>query len=205
MTTQLKLEILDSPLNKRYVVLEMSYANCYGGFRYRGNRPFEIAAVEVINNQKTDHIFHAYINPEMDISDIMVEETGVSNELIKKQPKFSEIFNDLINFIGDATIVTLNSYYLMSQLDDELDLMNADPHIGKAWGKHVFKILDIFQIHSYLKDCGDMVTFNQLENAMNNSYSKGHSYALSHANYLAEILLSTPGPLRLITLSWAVH
>ncbi|CAM5203295.1 hypothetical protein OURE66S_00219 [Oligella ureolytica] len=83
MTTQLKLEILDSPLNKRYVVLEMSYANCYGGFRYRGNRPFEIAAVEVINNQKTDYIFHAYINPEMDISDIMVEETGVSNELIK--------------------------------------------------------------------------------------------------------------------------
>jgi len=48
------------------------------------------------------------VNPEMNIPKIVTDLTGISNEDISNSPKFREIVNEVLEFIGDADLAGFN-------------------------------------------------------------------------------------------------
>jgi DNA polymerase-3 subunit epsilon len=82
------------------------------GFEYaKGDRVFEIGAVEIIDGKITDSTFHEYINPDGKIipqSSYMVHK--LSNEFLSDKPKFNEVAQKLLDFIGDSQVVAHNGF-----------------------------------------------------------------------------------------------
>jgi len=80
------------------------------GFDYtRGERVIEIGAVEIIDGKITDNTFHQYINPDGKIigtESYMVHK--LSNAFLADKPKFADVAQSLLDFIGDSTVVAHN-------------------------------------------------------------------------------------------------
>lgn len=53
-------------------------------------------------------IFHTFINPSVEIPDVIVEKTGITNEMVAEAPVFYEIVPSLEDFIGGGAIVGHN-------------------------------------------------------------------------------------------------
>ncbi|NKB36720.1 MAG: DNA polymerase III subunit epsilon [Gammaproteobacteria bacterium] len=94
-----------------------------------GHRIIEIGCVEIINRRKTDSSFHVYLNPEREIEDGAFDVHGLSNEFLSDKPKFSEVAQDLINFIRDSEVIIHNAPFDIAFIDSELE------RLGKQWGK----------------------------------------------------------------------
>jgi len=82
------------------------------GFEYaKGDRIIEIGAVELIDGKITDKTFHAYVNPDGKIipqQSYMVHK--LSNEFLSDKPKFADVAQKLLDFIGDSMIVAHNGF-----------------------------------------------------------------------------------------------
>ena len=86
-----------------------------------GDRLVEIGAVELINHVKTGKIFHEYINPERDVPEEVVKVHGLTNEFLADKPKFAEIAQKWVDFIGDDGIfVAHNAEFDMKFINYEL-------------------------------------------------------------------------------------
>ncbi len=86
-----------------------------------GDRIVEIGAVELINHQPTGRTFHVYINPERAMPKEAFEVHGLGDDFLRDKPKFAEIAQDFIDFIGDdAKLVIHNAQFDMKFLNAEL-------------------------------------------------------------------------------------
>ena len=74
-----------------------------------GDRLIEIGAVELINHIPTGNIFHEYINPERDVPEEVVKIHGLTTEFLADKPKFNEIAQKWIDFIGDDGILVAHN------------------------------------------------------------------------------------------------
>ena len=77
----------------------------------KGDRIIEIGAVEILNGKITDNRFHTYVNPDGKIipqQSYMVHK--LSNEFLSDKPKFAEVAQKLLDFIGDSRIVAHNGF-----------------------------------------------------------------------------------------------
>lgn len=74
-----------------------------------GDRLVEIGAVELINHLPTGKIFHEYINPEREVPEEVVKVHGLTTEFLKDKPKFSEIAQKWVDFIGDDGILVAHN------------------------------------------------------------------------------------------------
>src|SRR5262249_11593790 len=70
----------------------------------QGHRIVEIGAIELINHIPSGRTFHAYINPDRDMPRDAEEVHGLTTEFLKSQPRFREIADDLLAFIGEAML-----------------------------------------------------------------------------------------------------
>ncbi len=90
-----------------------------------GDRLVEIGAVELVNHLPTGKIFHEYINPERDVPEEVVKVHGLDNAFLADKPKFSEIAQKWIEFVGDDGIfVAHNARFDMDFLNMELGKCN---------------------------------------------------------------------------------
>ncbi|MDB9991102.1 DNA polymerase III subunit epsilon [Amylibacter sp.] len=89
-----------------------------------GDRIVEIGAVELNQHLPTGKVFHQYINPERDMPPGAYEVHGLSIDFLKDFPVFSEIANEFINFIGDATLIAHNAKFDMKFINSELKNAN---------------------------------------------------------------------------------
>lgn len=109
------------PLDGREIVLDVETT----GLEHDGEQPdriIEIGAVELINGTPKRE-FHKFVNPNVrDISDTITKITGSTNEKLKESPNFEDpsIVDQLLDFIGDATIVAHNASFDRSFLNAEL-------------------------------------------------------------------------------------
>ncbi len=87
-----------------------------------GHKIIEIAAVELIDNIKTNNYFHSYINPERGIPESSQKIHNISDEMIKNKPIFKEVMNDFLNFIKDDTLIIHNADFDLKFLNYELNL-----------------------------------------------------------------------------------
>ena len=87
-----------------------------------GHRLIEIGACEMINHVITNKTFHVYINPEREIDIGAVNIHGISNEDLIEKPKFSEICDEFLDFIGNSTLIIHNADFDISFINNELHL-----------------------------------------------------------------------------------
>jgi DNA polymerase III subunit epsilon len=88
---------------------------------YQGHRLVEIGCIELVNRIPSGQHFHRYINPERDIPEEAFAVHGLSLDFLKDKPLFSEICEELIEFIGDAPLVAHNASFDLGFLNAELE------------------------------------------------------------------------------------
>jgi DNA polymerase-3 subunit epsilon len=82
----------------------------------------EIGCVKItdINNLLSEEVFHEYLNPVCDITKEAFNVHGISKEFLKNKPRFSEIVQKLLDFIGDSVLIAHNASFDIKFLNKEL-------------------------------------------------------------------------------------
>jgi len=88
------------------------------------HRIIEIGCVEIKDQISTGKIFHAYVNPERNVSEDAFKVHGYSNEFLSDKKTFSQIVEEFLNFIKDKKLIMHNAPFDLSFLDYELKLVN---------------------------------------------------------------------------------
>lgn len=86
-----------------------------------GDRLVEIGGVELINHIPTGNICHLYINPERDMPEEAFRVHGLSEEFLSDKPKFAEVVDEFLAFVGDGTLVIHNAAFDMGFINMELE------------------------------------------------------------------------------------
>jgi DNA polymerase-3 subunit epsilon len=84
-----------------------------------GDRVIEVAAVELFNLLPTGEAFHSIIDPERDIPAEASRIHGFTNGDVAGKPRFAEIADQLLAFLGDAEIIAHNAPFDFGFLDAE--------------------------------------------------------------------------------------
>jgi DNA polymerase-3 subunit epsilon len=88
---------------------------------FQGHRVVEIGCVELINRIPTGATFHRYLNPERDMPAEAFNVHGLSVEFLKDKPPFADVCDELLEFLGDATLVAHNASFDYGFLCAELE------------------------------------------------------------------------------------
>ena len=88
---------------------------------YQGHRLIEIGCVELLNRIPTGQIFHHYVHPDRDIPEEAFRVHGISLEMLKDKPRFHEIADELLEFLGDAPLVIHNAAFDLGFINAELE------------------------------------------------------------------------------------
>lgn len=89
-----------------------------------GDRIVEIGCIELENHLATGRTYHQYINPERDMPEEAFAVHGLSEEFLSGHPKFAEVADAFLEFIGDATLVIHNAQFDMGFINAELARIN---------------------------------------------------------------------------------
>jgi DNA polymerase-3 subunit epsilon len=92
-----------------------------------GDRVIEIAAVEIDDFRFTRNSFHVYIDPQREIPASAIDIHGITNDFIRGKPKFAEIVEDFLAFVGDAPLVAHNAEFDFRFLNAELKRLQKPP------------------------------------------------------------------------------
>lgn len=90
------------------------------------HRITEIGIVEVMNRIPTGVVFHKYLNPEREVDAGAQSITGQTLESLRDMPKFREIKDELLDFMGDSPIVAHNATFDITFINHELTLFGFD-------------------------------------------------------------------------------
>ena len=85
-----------------------------------GDRIVEIGCVEVINHVPTNNTYQVYLNPEKDMDPGAEKVHGLTNEFLLDKPKFIEIADSFLDFIGDSNLIAHNADFDINFLNSEL-------------------------------------------------------------------------------------
>jgi DNA polymerase-3 subunit epsilon len=85
-----------------------------------GHRIVEIGCVELFNAIPSGQTYHVYLDPERDIPEEAFRVHGISAEFLAGKPKFVEIAEALLAFLGDAPLVAHNAEFDMRFINAEL-------------------------------------------------------------------------------------
>ncbi|MGH6927483.1 MAG: DNA polymerase III subunit epsilon [Dongiaceae bacterium] len=84
-----------------------------------GHRIVEIACLELVNHIPTGRHFQRYVNPDCDVPADAFAVHGLSAEFLGDKPRFAEIVEDLVQFIGAAPLVMHNAEFDVRFLNAE--------------------------------------------------------------------------------------
>jgi len=87
-----------------------------------GDRLVEIGCVEMFNRVETGRHFHAYFNPDRTMPSEAEAVHGLSTVFLSDKPRFPELVEELLEFLGDAPLVAHNASFDFGFLNHELNL-----------------------------------------------------------------------------------
>lgn len=87
----------------------------------RGHRLIEIGCIEIEDLMPTGRTFHKYINPEREIEADAIRVHGITNERVANEPKFHELADELMDFIGGQRIIAHNASFDRGFVDMEFE------------------------------------------------------------------------------------
>jgi DNA polymerase-3 subunit epsilon len=88
-----------------------------------GDRIVEIGAVELVRHMATGKTYHQYINPERGMPDEAFQVHGLGDEFLRDKPKFAQIGQSFLDFIGDSKLIIHNAAFDIKFLNAELRWM----------------------------------------------------------------------------------
>lgn len=91
-----------------------------------GHRLIEIGCVELKDRRLTGNNFHQYIQPDRVVDAGAVEVHGITNEMLADKPRFGEIAEDLLRYIGGSELIIHNADFDTGFLDHELRLWRGE-------------------------------------------------------------------------------
>jgi DNA polymerase III subunit epsilon len=92
-----------------------------------GHRIIEIAGVELVNRRLTGNHFHRYINPERESEAGALEVHGLTSEFLGDKPRFREIVNEFLDYVGGAELIIHNAPFDIAFLNHELGRLDQKP------------------------------------------------------------------------------
>ena len=92
-----------------------------------GHRIVEIAGLELLNHVPTGRSYREYLNPERDMPEEAEKIHGLSSRFLADKPRFKEIAQAFLDFIGDAKLVIHNAQFDMKFLNAELKAVDLAP------------------------------------------------------------------------------
>lgn len=85
-----------------------------------GHRLVEIGCIELVNRVPTGRHFHRYINPERDMPAEAFAVHGLSQAFLADKPRFHDICDELIEFLGDCPLIAHNAMFDFGFINGEL-------------------------------------------------------------------------------------
>ncbi|WP_086617815.1 DNA polymerase III subunit epsilon [Erythrobacter tepidarius] len=92
-----------------------------------GDRMVEIGCIEMVDRVETGRTFHAYFNPERDMPIEAERVHGLSAEFLATKPRFAELADELLAFLGDSLLVAHNAGFDFGFLNAELERIGRAP------------------------------------------------------------------------------
>ncbi len=92
-----------------------------------GDRIIEIACIELNRDLPTGASFHALIDPERDVPEDATRVHGYRRADLEGKPRFAEMVDDFLAFIGDAPLIAHNAPFDFGFLNAELRRANRPP------------------------------------------------------------------------------
>ena len=87
-----------------------------------GDRMVEIGCIEMFSRVETGRHFHCYFNPDRPMPSEAEAVHGLSDMFLSDKPRFSEMAEELLEFIGDSPLVAHNASFDFGFLNHELTL-----------------------------------------------------------------------------------
>ena len=173
-------------MEKRHIVLDTETT---GLDVEKGHRIIEIGGVVMNGRKKTSETFHVYVNPQREIDKEAQEVHGISNEDLQDKPLFSEIAEDLLQFIDGSTLVIHNANFDVGFLDAELKIASSTyPSISE-----ICEVKDTLAI-ARDKFPGQRNSLDALSRRFDiNGYDRSFHGALLDANILADVYSNLTG------------
>lgn len=146
-------------MNHRYVVLDLETT---GNSPKKNEKIIQVGAV-LIENGEISERFASFVNPGCSISPFIEHLTGISNELVKNAPTFSQIAPMLIDMLEGASLVAHNVPFDLSFLQYELKENGFETFKGKAIDtvelsrillptQSSYKLTDLASFYSFVHD-----------------------------------------------------
>jgi DNA polymerase III subunit epsilon len=86
----------------------------------QGHRVIEIACVEMEGRRLTGKHFHQYLNPDREIDEGAQQVHGISIDFLADKPRFADIADAFLEYLGDAELVIHNANFDVGFLNAEL-------------------------------------------------------------------------------------
>lgn len=98
-----------------------------------GDRLVEIGCIEIEDLLATGRTFHRFVNPERLIPPDAIKVHGITDDKVKDAPKFHEVIDDLMEFIGDAPLIAHNANFDRNFIDFEISRIGRTPPPQDRW------------------------------------------------------------------------
>jgi DNA polymerase III subunit epsilon len=85
-----------------------------------GHRVIEIGCVELEDHFPTGRTFQRYLNPERDMPPDAQKVHGLSIDFLSDKPLFADVADEMLEFLGDASLVIHNASFDLKFLNWEL-------------------------------------------------------------------------------------
>jgi ATP-dependent DNA helicase DinG len=164
-------------MTNKYVVIDLETT---GNSPKRGDKIIQFAAV-VIENGKITEKFSSLINPQQKIPAFIEELTGLTDQMVRDAPVFSEIAVKVEKLLEDAYFVAHNVLFDLSFLQDELNSAGYDGFYGS--------VIDTVELARILFPTADSYKLNDLALQEGLRHDRPHQ-ADSDAYVTAELLLN---------------
>ena len=167
-------------MEKRHIVLDTETT---GLEVEKGHRIIEIGGVVMNGRKKTSETFHVYVNPQREIDREAQAVHGISNEDLNDKPFFSEIAEDLLEFIDGSALVIHNA-------DFDVGFLDAEFKIASSTYPSISEICDIKDTLAIARDKfpGQRNSLDALSKRFDiNGYDRSFHGALLDANILADV------------------
>jgi DNA polymerase-3 subunit epsilon len=91
----------------------------------QGHRIIEIGCVELLNRRRTNRTYHRYLRPDREIDSAAEQVHGITNEMLRNQPRFADVLAEFLEFVQGAELVIHNAEFDLGFLSHELRLAGA--------------------------------------------------------------------------------
>jgi DNA polymerase III subunit epsilon len=143
------------------------------------DRIVEIGCVELIDGIPTESTYQQYINPERWMPRDAEAVHGLSGQFLKGYPKFADVVDEFLEFIGDAQLLMHNAPFDIGFLNAELRRCKREP-IDKE------RVIDTLPM-ARAKDPGKQANLDALCKRAKIKANRDVHGALTDAKLLAEV------------------